>query len=299
MEVSIIIPTKNGEKTIAKCLESVFSQKFEGDFEVIVIDSGSTDGTLEIVKRYPARLVKIQPNEFGHGSTRNLGATLASGELLAYINQDAVPCNERWLHNLTRRFKEDLNLAAVYGRQICNGRVNPINRFRMDWLYGNDLIVKKLNDSSRYERKLFAFSTANAAIRHNILRKYPFGQEMYFAEDTAFAKNILFGRYTIIYEPEAVVWHGHNYSPLQIFSRYFDMGISYRRSGILDLIKGGVHEEGGSYVLNELRYLVKNKHILWIPHSVMHNTAKYMGFQMGCYEKFIPRRLKNKISKYW
>ena len=75
VDVSIIIPAKDEEENIGKCLEAIYNQETNYRFEVIVIDSGSSDQTLDIAKKYSSvQVVEIQPGEFGHGKTRNLGA---------------------------------------------------------------------------------------------------------------------------------------------------------------------------------------------------------------------------------
>ncbi|MCK4667799.1 glycosyltransferase family 2 protein, partial [Candidatus Dependentiae bacterium] len=85
ISVSIIIPTKNGEKYLDRVLNMLFSQETAFDFEVIIIDSGSKDKTLKIIKKYPAQLIKIRPREFGHGKTRNYGVGISKGKFLVFL----------------------------------------------------------------------------------------------------------------------------------------------------------------------------------------------------------------------
>ncbi|GAG06643.1 unnamed protein product, partial [marine sediment metagenome] len=104
MRTSIIILTKNAGNEFEKLLDAVFSQSSK-DFEVVLIDSGSTDKTLEIAKGFPVRIHKIKPESFDHGGTRNLGAKLAKGKYLVYLTQDAIPANRMWLENLIKPLK--------------------------------------------------------------------------------------------------------------------------------------------------------------------------------------------------
>src|SRR5258707_1708280 len=103
-ETSILIPTKNGAKDLDACLAAVYSQKGTGPFEVIVIDSGSTDATLEIARRYPVRLERIPPETFHHARTRNYAAGLAKGEVLVFLSQNAIPASGTWLAAFLRNF---------------------------------------------------------------------------------------------------------------------------------------------------------------------------------------------------
>ncbi|MBL8768124.1 MAG: glycosyltransferase, partial [Planctomycetes bacterium] len=97
MKVSIVIPTWNGEDTIAECLRGVFEQDVGFETEVLVIDSSSTDRTREIVSRFPVRLHVIDQREFDHGDTRNLGALMTTGDFIVFLVQDAYPERRDWL----------------------------------------------------------------------------------------------------------------------------------------------------------------------------------------------------------
>src|SRR5438034_9936777 len=97
IETSILIPTKNGAQDIDACLEAIFSQKGVGPLEVLVVDSGSTDATTEIARRYPVRLEQIAPETFHHARTRNDAAGHAKGEILVFLSQDGIPPSDWWL----------------------------------------------------------------------------------------------------------------------------------------------------------------------------------------------------------
>src|ERR1700737_3744492 len=97
IKTSIVIPTKNGAEDIGACLEAVYSQKDVGRFEVLVVDWGPRDKTLETGGRYPVRLEQIPPEAFHHARTRNYAAGLAKGELLVFLSQDAIPASDMWL----------------------------------------------------------------------------------------------------------------------------------------------------------------------------------------------------------
>ena len=102
MDASIVIPTKNGGQRLASVLKAIFSQNTRYEYEVICIDSGSTDATLDVIRSFPScRLVQIAPEDFGHGRTRNLGASLSSGEFVIFVTQDALPASDRWLESFS------------------------------------------------------------------------------------------------------------------------------------------------------------------------------------------------------
>jgi len=298
MKISIIILIKNGREHIKRCLDKVTGQKGGYDLEIIAIDSGSIDGTVDILKAYPLKLHAIPAENFSHSRTRNMGASLATGEYVVYLSQDAEPADENWLDHLVAPLLGDMSVGAVFGKQIPAEENNPVNRFRIQWMYGNDVLVKHKDSEFGFPRKYFSFSNVNAVVRRDLLMRFPFREDILFCEDIYLAKELLSNGYKIVYDPAAVVFHSHNHSMAGIFSRYFDIAIAYRKIGILDKA-GDIENEGKRYVLEELKYLTGNDCWIWVPYALANNLAKYLGFQMGCAEHVLPLVLKNRISKYW
>ena len=296
-EVSVVIPTKDEEKNIGKCLSGVYSQNVKFNFEVIVIDSGSRDNTVEIAKRFPVRLIHIKPDEFHHGRTRNLGAKLAKGKILVYLNADACPADRFWLRNLLAPL-EDGKVAAVYGKQIPPEGTNPINRFRIERLYGNERLVKDINCIQDYQ--CFFFSTVNCAIKKEVWEQFHFPEDVPTAEDSTFARRILIAGFSIIYEPSAVVFHAHNYTVKGIFKRYFDTGAIWRKYNLLR--HDELPMEGIRYILAEMRFLFQKGFYAWIPYALVHDMAKAIGLFLGRHSDFFPSSIKRALSaqgKVW
>jgi len=115
IKTSIIILTKNAGNRFDNTLKMIFSQDVE-NYEVIIIDSGSNDNTIEIAKRYPSRIYEISPDEFHHSKTRNLGVELAKGIFIVFLTADAIPLNDNWLSNILDNFN-DKKVGAVYGNK--------------------------------------------------------------------------------------------------------------------------------------------------------------------------------------
>nr|WP_321452394.1 glycosyltransferase family 2 protein [uncultured Carboxylicivirga sp.] len=221
--ISIIIPVKNGIHTIHHCLNGISKQTLFSQSEIIVIDSGSTDGTLEILRQYPVKVVTIPPEEFNHGATRNYGVSIANGELVVMTVQDAKPVNEYWLENMARHFK-DPAVAGVCGQQVVphHKNNNPHRWFRPQ-SEASIKTVQFTKDSflklSPYEQKeACGWDDVTAMYRKKILLEIPFKPVM-FGEDMIWAKETLSLGYTLVYDTNARVEHHHHHYPDYTFRR--------------------------------------------------------------------------------
>jgi rhamnosyltransferase len=280
MDVSIIILTKNAGQNFTHLLKNISTQKFDGLYEVLVIDSGSTDDTLKAAKEFPVKITQIEPQAFHHGKTRNLGAELSSGRILVYITQDALPINDNWLAKLTDNL-ENPNVAMVIGRQIPWQTSKPPEKFFYVRNFPEQKIIVKANSSSYYLDNIF-ISNVNSAIRKDIWQQFRFSESILMAEDKEFANRILFAGRTIIYEPAAVVYHAHNFSLWSNFQRYLDFGISLRQgAGGLSRSRKSFIKGAFGYFGAEVKYLHASGYLKWLPYSIVYDATKYLGLLLG------------------
>jgi rhamnosyltransferase len=298
IEATIIVPTKNGAEDIGACLEAVYSQKGTGSFEVIVIDSGSTDNTLEIVGRYPVRLERIPPETFHHARTRNYAASLANGEVLVFLSQDAIPASDAWLAAFLSNFNEPA-VGAVYGRQLPKTESGLERRSAFAVMYGGARIVKMPMDGVDLGHKYYHFSNANSAIRRKVWEGTRFPDGLKVFEDVGIARRILDSGWSIVYEPEAAVYHSHDF-PLDIlFKRYFDIGVVYQRLGIWnDRSRASLWSDGWRVFKGKLFLLLKEDRPEGTGSSLVQDLAKYVAIQLGRNERLLPRAIKKKLSLY-
>jgi rhamnosyltransferase len=238
-KISIVIPVKDGEKTIDICLKGIFEQTLIHQTEVIIIDSGSTDKTLEIIKKYPVKLYQIPPKEFGHGKTRNYGASLAKGEFVVMTVQDVRPATNDWLEILLKNFK-DKNIVAVTGQQAVPHEkyINPVQWFRPINKPGVNIVQFEKGEfeklSPKQQRQNCSWDDVNAMYRKSITQKIPF-QEVEFGEDMLWAKDALIKGYKIAYDMRAKVWHYHHYTDMDILRQRinYTLYFTYKNFGYI------------------------------------------------------------------
>ena len=226
LEASIVIPSKNGGALFGLALERILAQQTPWPFEVIVVDSGSTAESLDIVQRFPVRLYTISPGEFNHGRTRDLGASLATGKHLVFLNQDAVPCSDDWLVTLLGPLQTAEGYAAVQG-----GIREFSDRPRFFW----DSCGPRFYFTRESERWIpryggIGFSTVNAAIRRSAWEMSPFGDAV-IMEDKKWQREMWARGSRIAYQPGAAVYHTHNYSLRQVIKRCQQEGFGWSLVG--------------------------------------------------------------------
>ena len=213
-DVSVVIPTKNGRSTLGPCLEAILGQRLCGRVEIIVIDSGSTDGTLDLLARYPVKQHRISPEDFNHGETRNLGVRLAQGEFVAMTVQDARPADDRWLERMLKHF-DDPQVAGVCGQQVVPHEPdkNPLQWFRP---YSAPLL-KRIRFENRQEFEDLSpaekvaqcgWDNVTAMYRRSALVEIPF-RMVSFAEDLIWAREALACGRLLVYDYASRVYHYH------------------------------------------------------------------------------------------
>lgn len=287
MDVSVIILTKNAGEGFATLLQRLSSQKFDGNYEIMAIDSGSTDGTPEIAQNFPVKIVRIKPEEFHHGRTRNLCAEQASGRILVYITQDALPLHDNWLHKLTDDLKNP-QVAMVVGRQIPWPTTKPPEKFFYSY-YFPEHKIEVVRDASDYYRDNMFISDVNSAIKRDVWQQFKFSEDIVRAEDKEFAKRILLAGWTIVYQPDAVVYHAHDFSLRSIFQRSGDIGIALSQGVSVPRSKNWAINRLG-YFLKEARYIMANDGWWkWLPYSVAYEASKLLGAAVGWIRVRMPR----------
>jgi rhamnosyltransferase len=279
--ISIVIPVKNGGDDLRRCLSGIAAQRVEDEVEVVVVDSGSTDGSDALAESGGARVHRIPPEEFNHGATRNLGVSLARGDRLVFTSQDAHAENDDWLALLTAPL-EDPEVAGVYGRQVAHEGAKPPERFFMDFLYGTRARIQRAASERELSMQTTLFSNANSAIRRDVLERFPFVDDIVMSEDQEWSRRVLLAGYAVVYEPRAVVRHSHPYTLRSAFRRFYASGLSSRRAyapGRGSLLV--VARTGLAYAREEVGWLRRHRLLRWLPYAALYEGAKAAGLVAG------------------
>jgi rhamnosyltransferase len=211
-QVSIVIRTKNEGRFIGATLKKIFEQATTLNYEVIIVDSGSTDDTLAIVHEYPARVFKIAPREFTYGYALNYGAKSAKGDYIVNLSAHCVPVDSSWLDHLVLPLLSNHALAATYGKQVPIRGHNPFEERATLDAFG-------IQSNGRIKA---IFSNANCAIKRNVWEAHPFDEKAPFAEDFIWATQVSSDEFRIQYLEGAAVFHSHAFDIRFWSRRYYD-----------------------------------------------------------------------------
>src|SRR5687767_11078240 len=209
--VSIIMRSFNEGWALRETLPALRQQDYQ-NWELIVIDSGSTDGSVEIIKKFqPRHFVQIQPHEYNPSRVMNRGMELASSNFGIFLNADATPQGPDWLGPLVTALL-DPQVAAVFGRQIPRPDCQAVFAHDYERCFGAH------RESAQWEH---FFSMASSGIRKDIWAKRGFNERMQYSEDDEYTRWCRAQGYRIAYVPESVAMHSHNYTPAQAYKRSF------------------------------------------------------------------------------
>ena len=297
--ISVVIPVKDGGRDLERCLAGIAGQQIDEDLEVVVVDSGSTDGSPDVARAAGAMVHEIPPEEFGHGRTRNLGVSIARGDLVAFTSQDAVAHDDHWLAHLAVAARSGPDVAGAYGRQVPHADARPPERFFLDFLYGPTARVQRLDAGEKLTFEATLFSNVNAAVPRSLLERYPFRDDLTMSEDQEWSRRVLRDGYTLVYEPRAVVRHSHAYTIGAAFRRFFDSGVSAQHAYVDgDESRAALRRAGGRYAREELAWLWRTGRRRWIPYTVVYELGKFTGLQLGLRHERLPRALTRRLSSY-
>ena len=219
--VTVAIPVRNGGALLEDALSAVRAQRLDRPVELLVADSGSSDGSREIARRQGAEVIIISPGEFSHGGTRNLLAERASGSHIAFLTQDAVPANDHWLARLLKGFEAAEDVGLVFGPYHPRPDASLMVRREIEQWFASLSIAPQRGVGKRADVRRSFFTDANGCVARTAWERVPF-RPVAYAEDQLLARDMLAAGYAKVFRPDAAVIHSHRYGPFEQFRRSFD-----------------------------------------------------------------------------
>ena len=235
--ISIIIPVKDGAPFLRELLPAVLSQSITARLEIIAVDSGSQDDSIQLLVQFGATVLSIDPAAFDHGVTRNLAAEQARGDVLIFLSQRSLPVGNRWLASLVASLDDDPEVVGVCSRVLPRDDADILTRrdVERELSASTQRQRKQITDWSAYRemgehaRRVFLnFHTVSAAIRREAWERTPFRSVRTLGEDLLWARDVVEGGWALVHEPSSTVAHSHSYNAGEQFSRNVDDGIANR-----------------------------------------------------------------------
>lgn len=277
MRVSVVVPIRNGGTLFGHLARSLAHSRALHDLDVLIVDSGSTDGTVELATEAGFRVHHIPPSEFGHGRTRNLGVRLAEGDVVCFLTHDVLPCTPDW----PLRFAEVLRdpaVAGVYGRQVPRD-ASTMEMFFVALNYPAEPLRFDPRPDGHHPRPgRVLFSNAFSALRRDVALRIPFPDSVGYSEDLVWAHHALAAGYSLVYEPAAEALHAHHYTRRGIFRRSYLIGQSL---AAYDMAGGASLGESVQFLGTELSYFVRQGHTHRLPQLLLYEFMRWSGFHAG------------------
>ena len=275
--ISVVIPTKDAGAAFIPLCRHLQLVQARFHLDVLVIDSGSADGTAEQAERFGFRVHRILPGEFGHGRTRNLGVQMTQGEVICFMTQDVLPCTPDWPARLAEAVA-DRQVAGVYGRQVPRD-ATTMEMFFVALNYPAGPLRFDPQPGGHHPRPgRVLFSNAFSAVRREVVLQIPFVDDVPVSEDQVWAHQALAAGYSIAYEPRAEVLHAHHYTLRKLYQRTYLVGRALKMIG---LDRGATLPQSVRFLATEIRYFVRQGHTHCLPQLLAYEFTRWAGFQIG------------------
>lgn len=264
--------------------------------EIIVVDSESNDGTPQLAHDLGCTVLPIDRSNFNHGGTRNLASLHAQGDIIVFMTQDALPFDSFFLQHLLEPILSGKAIAS-YARQVAYPNASAGEKFARDYNYPPVSQIRTRVSIESIGLGAYFFSNVSSAIRKDVFMDVGmFADDVIMNEDMLMCAKLLDAGHAVAYVAEAQVYHSHDYSLLQTFQRYFDIGVFFSRH--FDLPGLATNGRGAAYMQELLAQMLKQGEMYAFFHAIGETCAKFAGFTFGKLEKFIPLLVKKHLSMH-
>ncbi len=299
-KVAVCVPTLNAGSAWGRWLDAWSAQRVKP--HTLAIDSESNDDTPLLAQAAGLRVQRIPRATFNHGGTRQMAVELlGEAEFIVFLTQDAILATPHAIGNLLAEF-DDPAVGAVGGRQLPHLDAGPIAAHARHYNYPDSSCVRSAADIPALGIKTAFLSNSFAAYRKSALMAVGgFPDDVIFGEDMCVAARMLLSGWKLAYRADAAVHHSHDYSMLQEFRRYFDLGVMHAREDWLTRSLGRPEGEGARFVRSELLWLGRHAPQL-IPSAALRTLLKLAGYRLGKAETALPIGLKRQLGmlrSYW
>jgi glycosyltransferase involved in cell wall biosynthesis len=315
--VTVAIPTLNAGPRFATTLAMVRAQRCDRDLELLICDSGSSDGTIEIARAHGATVIEIAREQFSHGTTRNLLMESARGDHVAFLTQDSEPAGSEWLAQLLSGFEAAELVGLAFGPYLPRADASPWVARELSAWFGSftngsgqprvDWLAPGARDqpARAFLGHVGFFTDANGCVARSAWERVPF-RPVAYAEDHLLAQDMLRAGFAKVYVPTAAVIHSHEYSMWEWMRRSFDEARAVREiyglvpgagpTEALRAVRGGVGADrrwlqqrpAGALELPELFAALAG--------SGLHHLARAVGTVLGANARRLPAGLTAKLS---
>ncbi|MDQ7016507.1 MAG: glycosyltransferase [Gammaproteobacteria bacterium] len=298
MKFSLVIPTLNAGSLWKKFISALAEQTLQPDL-VLVVDSGSSDGTDLLAEKAGYRVHRIERESFNHGGTRQLAVDLLPPtDIVVFMTQDALLESPNSMKFLLKCFahKGGCSVGAVCGRQLPHINATPIASHSRLYNYKEKSNIFSKDDIPRLGLKSTFMSDSFSAYSIEALKKVGgFETSVVVCEDTFLAGRILLSGYKTVYSAEATVRHSHNFGLLEEARRYFDIGVAHASQSWFIEEFGEPEGEGFRYMRSEVRYLLRISPVM-LPLAIFRDVLKYVFYRLGRKEKYLSNNIKKNLS---
>lgn len=295
---AVCVPLYNGGRRWRESVD-VLRGVCSNHIRCLAVDSGSADGTAQQATESGFEVITIAQSEFNHGATRNMMFERVRDEvdIIIFATQDAIIESVDTVTVLVEAFT-DPEVGVAFARQLPHVDAGHIGSHARLFNYPAVSRAVSKEDIPALGIKTAFISNSFAAYRVRALQQVNgFPNDVILGEDMCAAAKMILSGWKVAYSAESRVYHSHDYTSLQEFRRYFDIGVLHARQSWLLEKFGNPEGEGGRFVRSEIKYLYHNAPHL-IPIAMMRTILKYAGYRLGRLEHMIPLSVKSKMSMH-
>ena len=301
MRIQIIIPIYHPDDKLI-CLLRMIKKQSVQNIPVLLIDSGRGVFYGNEIKGMNLRVQMIDSRDFNHGGTRQWGIeSCPETDVYVFLTQDAILADKYSIEKLVTIF-ENNRVGCAYGRQIPHQGAGVFASIARAFNYPEESHIYDLEDRKRHGIKTAFISNSFAAYRKEAIEEvHGFPKNTILSEDMCVAAKMLLCKWEVAYVANAVVYHSHDYTVIQEFKRYFDIGVFHARESWIQREFGKAEGEGRRFIMSELSYILKHCPYL-ILEMLVRDFMKFLGYQLGMKEALLKNTWKRKLSmfsRYW